>query len=168
MIVRIIAVVAVLASFVVVGMQQGNNGTFEPAVASAAPASTWTNGLAFSTSVDSNARPVDPRIEFSSGTDVVWVSFDFRNHDPNAVVTYLARANRTDYKTGRLDCCNAREGRFAFPFTKRGDSGEIPGAAYDMRIYVNGAEVAQGGFGVNGRGGLDNDGQSDDNGNDND
>jgi hypothetical protein len=166
MIVRIAAVAAVLASFVVVAMLQAERVDLQPPVASAAPASTWTNGLDFSTSVDSNARPNDPRVEFGSGTDVVWVSFDYRDHDPNAVVTYLARANRTDYKTGRLDCCTSREGRFAFPFTKRGDSGEIPGAAYDMRIYVNGAEVAQGGFGVNGRGGLDNDGQSDDNDND--
>ena len=71
-----------------------------------------------------------------------------------------------DYKFGKLNCCGSRNGRFAFPFTKRGGGGDLPGAAYDVRIYANGAEIAHGGFGVNGRGGLDNDGQSDDNDND--
>jgi len=165
MIVRIAAVVAVLATFVVLGMPGNGSGAFQPTTASAAPAGTWTNGLQFSTSVDSNARPENPRTEFGGGTDTVWVSFEFGDHDPGAVFTYLARANGEDYKTGRLNCCDSRSGRYAFPFTKRGDGGEIPGAAYDIRIYVNGAEVAHGGFGVNGRGGLDNDGQSDDNDN---
>ena len=164
MIGRLAAVVTLLVSIVALGMPLGG-GTLQPTTAAAAPASTWTNGLEFSTSVDSSARPENPRVEFGGGTDRVWVSFDFRDHDPNATVTYLARANGEDYKTGRLACCNAREGRFAFPFTSRGGN-NLPGASYDMRIYVNGAEVAQGGFGVNGRGGLDNDGQSDDNDND--
>src|SRR5688572_22871746 len=148
MIVRMAAVVAILASFVVLGMPLGGSGVFEPATASAAPAGTWTNGLDFSTSVDSNARPENPRTEFGGGTDRVWVSFEFGDHDPGAEFSYLARANGEDYKFGKLDCCKARSGRFAFPFTKRGDSGEIPGAAYEIRIYVNDAEVAKGGFGV--------------------
>jgi hypothetical protein len=166
MIVRIAAVVTVLASFVALGMPLNGPGAFQPTTAAAAPAATWSNGLEFSTSVDSNGRPENPRVEFGSGTDVVWVSFEFRDHDPGAVVSYLGRANGDDFKDGKLACCNAREGRFAFPFTRRGGDGDLPGAAYDIRIYVNGAEVAQGGFGVNGRGGLDNDGQ--DLGNDND
>jgi hypothetical protein len=165
MIVRIAAVVAVLASFVVLGMPHGKTGTFQPATASAAPAATSTNGLQFSTSVDSNARPENPRTEFGGGTETVWVSFEFHDHDPNAKVSAGVRANGEDYKDFRLDCCNSRDGRFAFPFTKRNGGGELPGAAYDVRIYVNDVEVAQGGFGVNGRGGLDNDGQSNDNGN---
>ena len=165
MIVRIAAVVAILTSFVVLGMPHGGaSSALQPGVAAAAPASTWTNGLAFSTGVDSNARPENPRTEFGGGTETVWVSFDFRDHDPNAKVSHGARANGEDFKDGRLDCCDAREGRFAFPFTKRNGNGELPGAAYDIRIYVNDVEVAQGGFGVNGRGGLDNDGQSNDNG----
>src|SRR5687767_6479223 len=130
MIVRIAAAVAILTSFTVLGMPWGGSSTFQPTTASAAPASTWTNGLQFSTSVDSNARPENPRTEFGGGTDTVWVSFDFRDHDPDAEVSYLTRANGEDYKFGKLNCCDAREGRFAFPFTKRGDGGEIPGAAY--------------------------------------
>jgi hypothetical protein len=166
MIVRIAAVVAILASFTVLGMPLSGSSAFQPTTAAAAPAETSSNGLQFSTSVDSNARPENPRTEFGNGTDTVWVSFEFRDHDPKAEFTYLARANGEDYKFGKLACCDSREGRFAFPFTKRGDGGDLPGAAYDIRIYVNGAEIAQGGFGVNGRGGLDNDGQSDDNDND--
>ena len=165
MIVRIAAVVAVLATFVTLGMPANGSSAFQPTTASAAPAESYTNGLEFSTGIDSNARPENPRTEFGSGTNTVWVSFELHDHDPKAQVSYLARANGEDYKFGKLDCCDARDGRFAFPFTKRGDSGDLPGAAYDIRIYVNGAEVAHGGFGVNGRGGLDNDGESDDNDN---
>lgn len=165
MIVRIAAVAAILASFTVLGMPLSGSGAFQPTTAAAAPAETWATGLQFSTSVDSNARPENPRTEFGDGVETVWVSFEFRDHDPGAEFSYLGRANGEDYKFGKLNCCDAREGRFAFPFTKRGDGGELPGAAYDIRVYVNGTEIAQGGFGVNGRGGLDNDGQSDDNDN---
>jgi hypothetical protein len=169
MIVRIAAVVAVLASFVVLGMPLGGSGTFQPTTAAAAPAvapaATSTNGIQFSTSVDSNARPENPRTEFGGGTDTVWASFEFRDHDRNADVTALVRANGDDYIVYKLDCCDGNNGRFAFPIRKRNGGGELPGAAYDVRVYVNDAEVAQGGFGVNGRGGLDNDGQ--DQGNDN-
>src|SRR5215207_4429011 len=91
MIVRIAAVVAILASFTVLGMPWGGSSTFRPTTASAAPAATSTNGLQFSTSVDSNARPENPRTEFGGGTDTVWVSFDFRGHDPGAEFSYLAR-----------------------------------------------------------------------------
>ena len=166
MIVRIAAVVAVLASFVVLGMPQNGSGVFQPTTAAAAPAATESNGILFSTSVDSNARPENPRTEFGGGTNVVWASFEFRDHDRNADVTALVRANLEDYREYDLDCCNSNSGRFAFPITKRGGGGDLPGAAYDVRIYVNGAEVAHGGFGVNGRGGLDNDGQDQDNDND--
>jgi hypothetical protein len=171
MIVRFAVIAAVLASFVVLGMPIGGNGlTFQPSTAAAAPvaapASTWASGLQFSTSVDANGWPENPRTEFGGGTDTVWASFDFRDHDPNAQVSVVVRANGEDYKFGKLDCCRTGQGRFAFPITKRGDSGDLPGAAYDVRVYVNGAEVAQGGFGVNGRSGLDNDGQDEDNDND--
>ena len=164
MIVRITAVVGVLASIVALGMPHGDTaGLFGPTTAAAAPAATWTNGLQFSKSVDSNAQPEDPRVEFGEGTDRVWVSFEFHDHDPNARVSYLARANGDDYKWGKLDCCNMRDGRFAFAFTRRNGGGDLPGAAYDIRIYVNDVEVAQGGFGVKGHHGLDDNDQHNDN-----
>jgi hypothetical protein len=170
---RIGLVAAVLASFVIVGMPL-NGGWTGVTTASAAPAlapvhgpaSTETNGLTFSSGIDSDARPIDVRTEFSGGTNVVWASFDYRDHDKNAKVTYLLRANGEDYKWGTLDCCGSGSGRAAFPITKRGSGGDLPGAAYEVRLFVNSAEVAVGGFGVKGRGGLDNDGQGQ--GNDND
>lgn len=166
MFVRIAIVAAVLATFVVLGMPLQGSQAFQPGTAAAAPAETWSEGIQFSTSVDDKARPEHPRTEFGSGTETVWASFEFRDHDPNSTVTVGIRANGEDYTDFRLNCCEIRNGRYAFPIRKRGGNGELPGAAYDVRVYVNGAEIAQGGFGVNGRGGLDNDGRGQ--GNDND
>src|SRR5215207_8631494 len=106
MIVRIAAVVAILASFTVLGMPWGGSSTFQLTMASAAPAATSTNGLQFSTSVDSNARPENPRTEFGGGIDTVWASFEFRDHDRNAKVTVGIRANGEDYDDFRIDCCD--------------------------------------------------------------
>jgi hypothetical protein len=173
MLVRIGVVTAVLASMVVLGMPWNGADAdmgFRPLTAQAAtlaaPAETSSSGLQFSKNVDSNGRAIDPRTEFGGGTDRVWASFEFRDHDRNATVSYLVRANGEDYKYGRLDCCDAGQGRYAFPIQKRNGNGELPGAAYDVRLYVNNVEVAHGGFGVNGRGGLDSDGQDYDNDND--
>jgi hypothetical protein len=168
MIVRLAVVAAVLVGFVLLGMPwNATDGTLHPSTAAAAPAgapaATTTNGLQFSTSVDSNARPNNPRTEFDGDTDDVWASFEYKDHDPNAKVSWGSRANGADYRWGTLDCCDNRDGRYAFQI--RGRSGGLPGAAYDVRVYVNDVEVAQGGFGVRGRGGLDNDGQDEDNGN---
>ena len=172
MFVRIGVVAAVLAGFVVLGMPWNGGETdarFRPLTASAAtlaaPADTTSSGIEFSKHVDSNGRADEPRTEFGGGTHTVWASFEFRDHDRNSTVSYLVRANGEDYKYGRLDCCSAGQGRYAFPITKRNGNGDLPGAAYDVRIYVNDVEVAHGGFGVNGRGGLDNDDQG--HGNDN-
>jgi hypothetical protein len=163
-------VAAVLAACIALGMP-GNGGdmavSFRPQTASAAtlaaPAATTSRGITFSKSVDSNGNPSDPRVEFGKNTRSVWATFELRDHDRNATVSYLVRANGEDYKDGRLDCCKAGQGHYSFPITKRNGNGDLPGAAYDVRIYVNGVEVAQGGFGVNGRGGLDHDGQANDN-----
>jgi hypothetical protein len=164
MIIRLAAVVTILVTFIVLGMPgSGESATFRPPTAAAAPADSWSNGIQFSTRVSSDAQPVNPRVEFGSGTDTVWASFELHDHDPRARVSYLVRANGEDYKFGKLDCCDSSNGRFAFPITKRSGGGDLPGASYDVRVYVNDAEVAQGGFGVNGRGGLDNDGQQNDN-----
>lgn len=168
MLVRISVVAAVLAVFVVLGMPWNGAGTgegFGPRIASAAPAAASSGGIEFSTSVNANARAANPRVEFSGGTHTVWASFQLRDHDRGAKVSYLVRANGEDYRYGDLDCCKAGNGWYAFPIQKR-NGGELPGAAYDVRVYVNNVEVAHGGFGVTGRGGLDNDGQDYDNDND--
>ena len=173
MIVRIAVVAVVLATFVVLGAPwNGSSVSLAPATVSAAPvgapAATSTDGLQFSTHVSSDGKPQDPRVEFGSGTNTVWASFQYHDHDPSAKVSYLVRADGEDYTFGKLDCCNGSNGRYAFPITKRSGSGDLPGAAYDVRVYVNDTEVANGGFGVKGRGGLDHDGQGNGNGNDND
>jgi len=168
-IVRIAAVAVVLATFVVLGVPWGGpSGSLEPSTAAAAPAATSIDGLQFSTRVSSDGKPEDPRVELGSGTHTVWASFQYHEHDSSAKVSYLVRANGEDYTFGKLNCCDGSSGRFAFPITKRNGGGDLPGAAYDVRVYVNDAEVAQGGFGVNGRQGLDSDGQGSGNGNGND
>jgi hypothetical protein len=171
MIVRIAAIAVVLATFVVLGAPwNGSSVSLEPATVSAAPAATSTDGLQFSTHVSSDGKPEDPRVEFGDGTHTVWASFQYHDHDPSAKVSYLVRADGEDYTFGKLDCCGGRNGRYAFPITKRNGNGDLPGASYDVRVYVNDAEVAHAGFGVKGRDGLDHDGQENgnSNGNDND
>ena len=171
MIVRFGLVVAVLAGLIVLGMPwNGKTSTFQPSTAEAAPvagpAATTMSGLTFSRSMDSNGNPGGVDVEFGGGNRNIWVSFDYRDHDSNAKVTYLVRANGEDYKWGRIDCCPNNSGHASFEITHRNGGGkDLPGAAYDVRIYVNDAEVAQGGFGIKGRGGLDHDNQG--KGNDN-
>lgn len=162
MFVRMLLAASVLTAVVVLATPAGSPDGVP--TASAAPAETTAGPLEFSTSVTSDARPVDPRVEFPSGTNTVWASFDYRDHDPSARVSYLVRANGEDYRYGKLDCCSSRQGRIAFPIERR-NGGDLPGAAYDVRVYVNDAEIAQGSFGVRGRQGLDNDGQDEDNDN---
>jgi hypothetical protein len=170
MIIRIAVIAAVLVTFVALGTPWNNPAvalqpTTAAAAPAAAPAATYTDGIQFSSHVSSEGRPENPRTEFGGDTHSIWASFQYHDHDPSAKVSYLVRANGEDYKFGRLDCCNGSNGRYAFPITKRNGGGDLPGAAYDVRVYVNDVEVAQGGFGVNGRDGLDQDGQE--NGNDN-
>ena len=169
MFVRFGVVAAVLAGFIVLGTPwdgAANHESFRPLTAAAAPVEAASGGIQFSTSVDSNARPINPRTEFGGGTNTVWASFDLGKYDRNAKVSYLVRANGEDYRYGRLDGGDGGSGRYAFAIQKRNGSGDLPGAAYDVRVYVNDVEVAHGGFGVKGRGGLDNDGQDYDNDND--
>lgn len=166
MILRLLLVGSVLGVMVFMAAPlTGNEAAFQAATAAAAPANTYTNGIQFSTGVGSDARPNNPKTEFDGSTHSVWASFEFFDHTPGAKLTYLVRANGEDYKWGDLDCCSSSSGRFAFPITKKNGNGDLPGAAYEVRIFTNNAEIAVGGFGVNGRGGLDNDGGG--NGNDN-
>ena len=173
MVVRIGLVVAVLATFVVLGMPgSGSGSTFQPATAQAAPAAgpaaTTVNGLTFSRSLDSDGAPGGVDVEFGGGNRNIWVSFDYRDHDANAKVSYLVRTNGEDYKWGKINCCPSNSGHAAFEITHRnGGDRDLPGAAYEVRLYVNDAEVAVGGFGITGRSGLDQDNQGDGGGNDN-
>lgn len=155
MIVRLLVSASLVVAIALVGVGSGGSSSFlRPTDASAAPAATTVDGLDFSHGVTSDAQPIDPDIEYHSGENKVWASFSFHDHNPNTVVSYLVRADGQDYRWGRLDCCSAGSGRFAFPIERR-NGGELAGAAYDVRVYVNDVEVAHGGFGVKGKQGLD-------------
>jgi hypothetical protein len=136
-------------------------------VALAAPAAIDVGELLFSESVDDRARPHDPKIEFDTTTDDVWVSFDYHNNSGSSV-SYLARANGEDWAWGDLDCCEGSQGRDAVPLLRRSGK-DLGGAAYEVFIYDGDTEKARGGFGVHGTKGFDSDGQgnSNNNGNDN-
>jgi len=156
MIIRLLISASLLATITLLGVVfSGLSNPLRPPEVSAAPANTTVDGLTFSHGINSDATPVNEDIEYHSGENKVWVSFGYSNHDPNTEVTYLVRADGDDYRWGRLDCCSGGSGRFAFP-VERKNGGQLAGAAYDVRVYVNGAEVAHGGFGVKGKQGLDN------------
>jgi hypothetical protein len=159
MVIRLLISASLLATITLLGVFfGGSSDPFRPAPVSAAPANTTVDGLTFSHGITSDAQPVDPDIEYHSGENKVWVSFGYSNHDPNTEVTYLVRINGdTDYNWGRLDCCSGSSGHFAFPIErKNGNGGALAGASYDVFVYVNGTQVAEGGFGVKGKQGQDN------------
>jgi hypothetical protein len=168
MIVRLLIAASMLLAVAFLGAPLGSPGqSLRAAPVEAAPAATYTDGIAVSHGITNDGQPVHEDPEYSKGTHSVWISFNYYDHDSRAKVTYLARANGDDYKWGSLDCCKGNSGRFAFEFDGK-NGHDLPGAAYDVRIYVNGAEVAQVGFGVKGKGGLDHgDPDSDDHGNGN-
>lgn len=120
-----------------------------------APSAVSVRDLAFSESVGDDARPRDPKVEFDSDTEHVWVSFSFADYADERM-SFLARANGEDWKWGDLECCGRNSGRFAFALERRSHR-DLGGAAYDVRIYAGDTEVTQGGFGVRGRQGFDND-----------
>ena len=133
----------------------------------AAPAGATIGELVFSEEVTERAEPVNPRIDFGSDTERVWVSFEYRDVEPGASVSYLVRANDRDFRFGRLQCCGGRNGRFAFAIEgqRRGDLG---GAAYEVFIYFDDVEVGRGCFGIHGTQSFDNDNGDDDGDVDND
>src|SRR6185369_14958698 len=80
-------------------------------VALAAPAAIDVGELLFSESVDDRSRARDPKIEFDTTTDDVWVSFDYHDN-AGSNMSYLARANGEDWAWGDLDCCEGSQGRY--------------------------------------------------------
>lgn len=137
-----------------------------PTATAAGPVGAQLSDLAFSESVDDRARPRDPRVEFDSSTDEVWVSFEYRDFH-GGQVSFLARANGEDWAWGDLDCCDGERGRYAFPLRRRSGK-DLGGAAYEVLVYIGDEEQARGGFGVRGARGFDSDSHDNGNGNDND
>jgi hypothetical protein len=169
MIVRLLLAGSLLVAVALLGAPLGTpTDSLRAAPVAAAPASTYTDGIAVSHGITGDGQPVNEDYEYAKDTHSVWISFNYYDHDTRAKVTHLVRANGDDYKWGDLDCCKGNSGRFAFELDGK-NGNDLAGAAYDVRIYVNGAEVANIGFGVKGKGGLDNgdpdDGDDDGNGN---
>jgi hypothetical protein len=125
------------------------------AAQAAGPASI--SSLQFASHVSNKGEPAGSRIEFSRDNDGVWVTFDYANLPAGSKLTRIVRFNGDDYnwdgnQFGHLDCCQAGgSGTYAFRVKRLdGNDGWLPGGAYDVRLYMNGSEVAHGGFGVNG------------------
>lgn len=179
---RILVASALVVGTVLLGggfMDQADPGSRTVQAAPAADVGNFRLGaIRFSTEVGDTFIPKDPQIEFSSGTDV-WVTTEYTGYT-GGELTFLARANDGDYAWGKVpNCCQFPEHRIGFKLDHKGEYGEVsptfaqpgilsalsvfaapaelPGAAYDFFIYLNGEEVGSAGFGIKGKQGLDND-----------
>jgi hypothetical protein len=164
--------------------QSGLGGSAVQAAPSADVGNFRLGAIKFATEVQNEFLPVNPQVEFSSGTDV-WVVSEYVGYT-TGILSFLVRANDSDYAWGRVpNCCQFSERRIGFKLNHRGDYGAIPptvaqpgflsalgvaaapaslpGAAYNVIIYLDDEEVGQAGFGIRGRDGFDNDNQSNDN-----
>jgi hypothetical protein len=135
------------------------NGPLGPKAADAAPT---VSNLAFSSGMTDDFRPVDQRIEFGSDNDGVFVTFDFQDLPKNSGMTRIVRVNHADYNWdndvyGHMKCCpDGGSGRYGFRVvTRSGNVGELPGGAYEVRLYLDSNEIASGGFGIRGDNGRD-------------
>jgi len=125
----------------------------EAPLAHAAPMQVQVGEIAFSPSVNPLALPVGAAVQYPSGTKTIWASFEFDGYT-NERIEYMLQANGNDFQWGRLDCCTGPVGRYAFAISR--PSGRLlGGAAYRLIVYANDAEIAHGGFGINGIGGFD-------------
>jgi hypothetical protein len=143
-----------------------------PLMAKPAEAAAQVGPLVFSTDMsDQYVAGGNVGIEFGGDNNGVFVTFNFKDLPPGSNLSRIVRFDGEDYNYdsdtfGHLNCCGSGgTGRYGFLIVKRaGARGELPGGAYDVRIYLNGNEVANGGFGIKGTGGSDHDNR---NGNDN-
>jgi hypothetical protein len=115
------------------------------------------SSIRFTSHATNGGEPAGARIDFPRDNNGVWVTVDYENLPAGSTLTRIVRFNGDDYnwdssKYGHLDCCQAGgSGHFAFRVLGLdGSSGWLPGGAYDVRLYINGSEVAHGGFGVDG------------------
>ncbi|MCC7104584.1 MAG: hypothetical protein IT307_05525 [Chloroflexi bacterium] len=137
---------------------------FSISPASAGPAAQGGPGvgaLTFSSGMTSQFLPDNAAIEFDSDNDGVYVTFEYFNMPAGATLSRIVRFEGEDYNFGDLDCCSQGNGRSGFRVVKRdGKEGQIPGGAYDVRIYLGGTELQHGGFGVKGTEGGDHDNEN--------
>ncbi len=117
-----------------------------------APAATNLGDLAFSQSVDREARPQGRGVLFPPGTSEVWASFEYRDHEPGKRLTFLVTVDGQDFQFGDLTCCAGSGGRYAFPIRRLLTRSNVAG--YEVRVFEDGVELTSGFFAV---GGIPND-----------
>jgi hypothetical protein len=138
-----------------------------------AEAAPQISALSFSTDMTADFQPAGQvGVEFSGDNNGVFVTFSYTDLAPGSSIGRIVRQNGEDYnwdeRHGGLSCCpSGGNGRYGFLVQQRSDMerGDLPGGAYEVRIYLNGVDVQHGGFGITGTGGSDDDNQ---NSNDND
>jgi hypothetical protein len=167
----------VLAGLLSVTALVSASGMAEPA--SSAPT---IGPLTFSSGMTADFQPaVAYGIDFPADNDGVWVTFTFSDLPAGSAIHRIVRFEGDDYNSdedpyGPLNCCTAGgSGRYGFRIVRiDGQPGQLPGGAYDVRIYLNGQQVQQAGFGVRGGQGSGKDelpggnNNNNNNGNDND
>lgn len=134
-----------------------------PAVTPQASAGGTISLLSFSTSVNDKWEPTGRvGINFSENNDGIFATFSFQDLSPGSRVSRIVRLNGEDYnwdgpEFGSLNCCpDGGSGRYGFRILKpNARRGELPGGAYEARIYLDGNDAQGGGFGVKGTGGGD-------------
>lgn len=156
-------------------MDRSGMATSTVQAAPAAQSDFRISQIRFATEVGAELLPINPRIEFPSETDAVWAVFEYVNYT-SGTLTYLVRANDQDYAWGKVpNCCPFSERRVGFKIERKGEIGaapqtpgilsalgvlpapaNLPGAAYDVFVYLNDVEVGSGGFGIKGVQGSDN------------
>jgi len=131
-------------------------------VAKPAEAAAQIGTLQFSTDMTSQFMPGGTTaIEFPGDNKGIFVTFTYQDLPAGSGVSRIVRFNGDDYNFddddafGHLSCCwSGGSGRYGFRIVKKsGDKGDLPSGAYDVRIYLNGTEIANGGFGIKGTGG---------------
>jgi hypothetical protein len=144
-----------------------------PSAPQSAEAAAQISGLTFSSDMTSDLQPAGQvGVQFSGDNNGVAVTFTFTDLPPGSGLSRIVRLNGEDHnwdaRHGALNCCQSGgSGRYGFWVVKKdsGDRGDLPGGAYDVRLYLNGVEIQHAGFGITGTGGSDDDNQ---NSNDND
>jgi hypothetical protein len=138
--------VARLLAAVLTFLGIGLSATAGPAFA--APATTTLGAVTFSAAVDQQARPRGQAVLFPPGTAEVWVSFEYREHEPGRRLSVLVEVDDREFQLADLTCCVGSGGRYAFPI--RGLLARPSGSAYDVTIFADGVEVQSGFFAVAG------------------
>ena len=119
--------------------------------------------LTFSSEMTAGLEPAGHvGVAFPSDNNGVYVTFTFSDLPQGSKLSRIVRVDGEDYnwddQNGKLNCCsNGGSGRYGFPIVKRDSSeiGRLPGGAYEVLLYLNGAQVQAGGFGI-GRGNNNN------------